>query len=84
MTDANGQPMTRLAGWGRGGATAGDFHASGSWWYLFAVSATAADTVRSDLAGLLLKWLLAGLVAVSWLRRARTARVTNRPLTGMS
>jgi hypothetical protein len=43
MTDANGQPMTRLAGWGRGGATAGDFHASGSWWYLFAVSATAAD-----------------------------------------
>ena len=63
MTDANGQPMTRLAGWGRGGATAGDFHASGSWWYLFAVSATAADTVRSDLAGLLLKWLLAGLVA---------------------
>ena len=84
MTDANGQPMTRLAGWGRGGATAGDFHASGSWWYLFAVSATGADTVRSDLAGLLLKWLLAGLVAVSWLRRARTARVTNRPLTGVS
>ena len=25
MTDANGQPMTRLAGWGRGGATAGVF-----------------------------------------------------------
>jgi hypothetical protein len=84
MTDANGQPMTRLAGWGRGGATAGDFHASGSWWYLFAVSATGADTVRSDLAALLLEWLLAGLVAVSWLRRARTARVTNRPLTGVS
>ena len=82
MTDANGQPMTRLAGWGRGGATAGDFHASGSWWYLFAVSATGADTVRSDLAGLLLKWLLARLVALSWLRGARTARVTNRPLTG--
>ena len=84
MTDAKGQPMTRLAGWGRGGATAGDFHASGNWWYLFAVSATAADTVRSGLAGLLLKWLLAGLVAVSRLRRARTARVTNRPLTGGS
>jgi hypothetical protein len=84
MTDANGQPMTRPAGWGRGGATAGDFHASGSWWYLFAVSAAGADTVRSDLAALLLKWLLAGLVAVSWLHRARTARVTNRPLTGAS
>ena len=84
MTDANGQPMTRLAGWGRGGATAGDFHASGSWWYLFAISATGADTVRSDLAGLLLKWLLAGLVAVSWLHRAHTARVTNRPLSGVS
>ena len=82
MTDANGQPMTRLAGWGRGGATAGDFHASGSWWYLFAVSATGADTGRSELAGLLLKWLLAGLVALAWLRGARTARVTNRPLTG--
>jgi hypothetical protein len=63
MTDANGQPMTRPAGWGRGGATAGVFHASGSWWYLFAVSATAADTVRSDLTGLLLKWLWPG-----WLR----------------
>jgi hypothetical protein len=61
MTDANGQPMTRLAGWGRGG-----------------------DTVRSDLAGLLLKWLLAGLVVVSWLHRAHTARVTNRPLSGVS
>lgn len=58
------------------------FHASGSCWYLLAVSATGADTVRSDLAGLLLKWLLAGLVAVSWLRRARTARVTNHLLTG--
>ena len=84
MTDANGQPMTRLAGWGRGGATAGDFHASGNWWYLFAASATGADTVRSDLAGLLLKWLLAGLVAVSWLCGAHTARVTNRPLSGVS
>jgi hypothetical protein len=84
MTDANGQPMTRLAGWGRGGATAGDFHASGSWWYPFAVSATAADTVRSELAGLLLRWLLAGLVAVWWLHRAHTARVTNLPLSGVS
>ena len=84
MTDANGQPMTRLAGWGRGGATAGDFHASGSWWYLFAVNATASNTVRSDLAGLLLKRLLAGLVAVSWLHRAHTAGVTNRPLSGVS
>ena len=84
MTDANGQPMTRLAGWGRGGATAGDLHASGSWWYLLAVSATGADTVRSDLAAPLLKWLLAGLVAVSWLHRAHTARATNRPLSGVS
>jgi uncharacterized protein len=57
------------------------FHASGSCWYLLAVSATGADTVRSDLAGLLLKWLLAGLVAVSWLRTARTTRDTNRLLT---
>jgi uncharacterized protein len=54
-------------------------HASGSWWYLLAISATAADTVRSDLAGLLLKWLLAGLVAVSWLRKARAARVSPTP-----
>ena len=84
MTDANGQPMTRLVGWGRGGATAGNFHASGSWWYLLAVSATGADTVRSNLAARLLKWLLAGLVAVSWLHRAHTARVTNRPLSGVS
>jgi len=82
MTDPKGQPITRPAGEGRVRATAGDFHASGSWWYLFAVSATGADTVRSELAGLLLKWLLAGLVALSWLRGARTARVTNRPLTG--
>ena len=63
MTDPKGQPITRPAGEGRVRATAGDFHASGSWWYLFAVSATGADTVRSELAGLLLKWLLAG-----WLR----------------
>ena len=52
-------------------------HASASWWYLVAVSATAAETVRSDLAGLLLKWLLAGLVALSWLRKARAARVSS-------
>jgi hypothetical protein len=84
MTDANGEPMPRPTGWDRGGATAGDFHASGSWWYLFAVNATPADTVRSDFAGLLLKWLLAGLVAVSWLPRAHAARVTNRPLSGVS
>jgi hypothetical protein len=84
MTDAKGQPITRPAGEGRVRATAGDFHASGSWWFLLAVSATGADTVRSDLFGLLLKWLLAGLVAVSWLHRAHTARVTNRPLSGVS
>jgi uncharacterized protein len=44
------------------------FHASGSWWLLLAISATGAETVRSDLAALLLKWLLAGLVIASWLR----------------
>jgi hypothetical protein len=82
MTDAKGQPITRPAGEGRVRATAGDFHASGSWWFLLAVSATGANTVRSDLAAPLLKWLIAGLVALSWLRRARTTRATNRPLTG--
>jgi hypothetical protein len=82
MTDTTRQPITRPAGEGRVRATAGDFHASGRWWYLFAVSATAADTVRSDLAAPLLKWLLSRLVALSWLRRARTMRATNRPLTG--
>ena len=80
MTDAKGQVITRPAGWGRLGATAGNFHASGSWWLLLAVSPTGADTVRSDLAGLLPKWLLAGLVAVSLFRGARTVRVANRPL----
>jgi hypothetical protein len=84
MMDAKGQPITRPAGWGRVRATARDFHASGSWWYLLAVNAAGADTVRSDFAGLLLKWLLAGLVALSWLRGARTVRVTNRPLRGVS
>ena len=29
MTDTKGQPMTRPAGWGRGGATAGDFRCLG-------------------------------------------------------
>jgi uncharacterized protein len=47
------------------------FHASGSWWLLLAISATGAETVRSDLAALLLKWLLAGLVIASWLRSGR-------------
>jgi hypothetical protein len=84
MTDAKGQLITRPAGWGRVGTPAGDFHTKRSWWYLLADSATGADTVRSDLAAPLLNWLLAGLVAVSWLRGARTARVTNRPLTGVS
>jgi hypothetical protein len=84
MMDAKGQPITRPAGWGRVRATARDFHASGSWWYLLAVNAAGADTVRSELARLLLKWLLAGLVALSWLRGARTVRVTNRPLRGVS
>ena len=83
MTDAEGQPITWPADESRVRATAGDFHASGSRWYLLAVSATGVDTVRSDFAGLLLKWLLAGLVAVSWLRGARTVRVTNRPLRGV-
>lgn len=76
MTDPKGQPITRPAGEGRVRATARDFRALGSRWYLLAVSATAVDTVRSDLAGLLLEWLLAGLVAVSWLRKARAARVS--------
>src|SRR5215217_3020254 len=83
-SDTKGQPITRPAGESRARATLGDFRASGSRWYLLALSATAVDTVRSELARLLLKWLLARLAAVSWLRRARTARVTNRPLTGVS
>ena len=68
MTDSKGQPTIRPAGEGRVRATGGDFHSSGSRWYLLAVSATGVDTVRSDFAGMLLKWLLGGLVAVSWLR----------------
>jgi hypothetical protein len=84
MTDPKGQPITRPAGEGRLRATAGDFRALGSRWYLLAVSATAVDTVRSDLAAPLLKWLLAGLVALSRLRWARTTRPTNRPLSSVS
>ena len=43
------------------------FHASWSWWYLFTLSAMAADL--PVLVVVLLKWLLAAAVAVSWLRR---------------
>jgi hypothetical protein len=82
MMDARGQPITRPAGWGRVRATAGDFHASGSWWYLRAVSASGSDTVRFDLAAPLPKGLLARLVALTWLRGPRTTRPTNRPLIG--
>ena len=49
------------------------FHASGSaWWSVFVatVSAAEADSLRSTLVILLLKWLLAAAVAVSWLRQA--------------
>jgi uncharacterized protein len=49
------------------------FHASGStWWSLFVatVSAAEADSLRSILVVVLLKWLLAAAVAVSWLRRS--------------
>lgn len=42
-------------------------HASGSWWRLFTVSATEADA--PVLIVVLLKWLLAAAVAVSWLRQ---------------
>jgi membrane protease YdiL (CAAX protease family) len=48
------------------------FHASGSaWWSVFVatVSAAEADSLRSTLVILLLKWLLAAAVAVSWLRQ---------------
>ena len=43
------------------------FHASGN---LSSVGAAYADTVRSALVMLLLKWMLAGAVAAYWLRRA--------------
>ena len=48
------------------------FHASGSaWWSVFVatVSAAEADSLRSILIVVLLKWLLAAAVAVSWLRQ---------------
>ena len=84
MTDAKGQLITRPAGWGRVGGTAGDSHTKRSWWYLLAVTSTGADTVRSDLAARLLNRLTAGLVALWWLRGARTTRATNGPLSGVS
>ena len=50
------------------------FHASWSaWWSVFAVSADGADSLRSTLVILLLKWALAAAVAVSWLRRTHKA-----------
>jgi uncharacterized protein len=55
------------------------FHAS---WNLFAISAVYADTVRSALVVLLLKWLLAGAVAVYGLRRARASGGTQRHAAG--
>jgi uncharacterized protein len=48
------------------------FHASGSAWlsvFVATVSAAEADSLRSTLVILLLKWLLAAAVAVSWLRQ---------------
>jgi hypothetical protein len=48
------------------------FHASGSWWELFTLSAADADT--PVLVVVLLKWLLAVAVAVSWLRRTDKKR----------
>jgi hypothetical protein len=48
------------------------FHAS---WNLFSVSAAHADTVRSALVILLLTWVLAGAVAVYWLRQGHTASI---------
>jgi membrane protease YdiL (CAAX protease family) len=48
------------------------FHGSGN---VFGVSAAYADTVRSALVVLLLKWVLAGAVAVYWLRQRHAASV---------
>jgi hypothetical protein len=48
------------------------FHAS---WNLFSVGAAHADTVRSALVILLLTWVLAGAVAVYWLRQGHTASI---------
>ena len=48
------------------------FHASGSAWlsvFVATVGAAEADSLRSTLVILLLKWLLAAAVAVSWLRQ---------------
>jgi membrane protease YdiL (CAAX protease family) len=48
------------------------FHASWSaWWSVFTVSAVDADSPRSTLVILLLKWVLAAAVAVSWLGQVR-------------
>ncbi|MBD0293034.1 MAG: CPBP family intramembrane metalloprotease [Jiangellaceae bacterium] len=52
------------------------FHGSLS---MFAVSATTqADTVRSALIILALKWALAGAVGLYWMRRSRTADVVTQ------
>ena len=46
------------------------FHASWSaWWSVFTVSAIEADSLRSTLVILALKWALVAAVAVSWLRQ---------------
>jgi membrane protease YdiL (CAAX protease family) len=46
------------------------FHASWSaWWSVFTVSAIEADSLRSTLLILALKWALVAAVAVSWLRQ---------------
>jgi uncharacterized protein len=48
-------------------------HASGSAWLsVFTVIAVEADSLRSELVILLLKWVLAGAVAVSWPRSPHT------------
>jgi hypothetical protein len=46
-------------------------HTSVSWWNLFTVSAIEAEA--PVLVVVLLKWLLAAAVAVSWLRRTDRA-----------
>jgi hypothetical protein len=84
MTDAKGQPITRPAGWGRLSATAGNFHASGSWWLLPAVSATGADTVRSDF-GRPAAEMAAGRVGCALVAARGTYHARhNRPLAGVS
>jgi CAAX protease family protein len=48
------------------------FHASWSaWWSVFTVSAIEADSLRSTLVILALKWALVAAVAVSWLRQVQ-------------